>query len=159
VRNGLENLRLDVSDHGELRPGGPQVLSHRKNVASHDSKVVDDLKDFFPFLSQPYHDARLGDEVRSPCPGLAKELEGPVIIGTGANAGKEPSHGLQVVGQNFGACLQNLFQGFLIAPEVRNQDFDRASRGFGMDASDDLRECGGSAIRKIVPGDGCDHNV
>ena len=105
------------------------------------------------------HDAGLGESCGPQLFGVAQQLKGALVARAGADDAIEARDGLGVVVEDFGAGVDDGADGFVVALEVGDENFDAAAGSLAANFLDDQSEGARAAEEIVVAIDAGDHCV
>ena len=105
------------------------------------------------------HDAGFGEPFGPQFFGVAQQLESALVARAGADDAIEARDGLGVVVEDLGAGVDDGADGFAVALEVGDEDFDAAAGGLAANLFDDQGEGARAADEVVVAIDAGDDGV
>jgi len=132
-----------------------KILAHRHEIDVGAAHVVHHLMDLHPFLAEPKHDARLGEDRRVAALDAFEQAQRGIIARAGTDRRIEPRHGFEIVIIDVGSRIDDGGdRAFGLVAEIGGEDFDRRLRRFAAQRLNDLDELARAGVRIsiVVPG-------
>ena len=148
-----------VTLDGQMLLAGLQVLANGQNVHADPGQIAHHFDDFLEGLPQSKHDAALGQHQRIEPLGIGQCRQRPFIAILRLHLLKQARHRLNVVIQDLRLGVHNDLQRFLVALEIRDQDFDRTAGLKLANAADHHRKDWRSAIFTLITVHGGNHHM
>jgi hypothetical protein len=144
--------------HGKVVAGRAQILADGEDVAVDGGEVAEDLEKFDGFFAEADHYTGLGNAGGVQFLGVAEKLQCALIAGARTDYAVEARDGFGVVIENLWAGVDDGADGFGVALEVWDKDFDTAAGGLVADFVYDHGEGAGATDEIVVSidaGDDC----
>jgi len=145
--------------HGQVIARGAQILADGEYVAVDGGEVAEDLKQLGCFFAEADHDSGFCYACGVQLLGITEQLEGALVACAGADDAIEARDGLGVVVEHFRAGFDDDADGFGVASEVGDEDFDAAAGGLAADLVDHHGEGARAADQIVVAIDAGDDGV
>ena len=122
-----------VAGDGEMILRRAEVLADGENVDADAGQIAVDGEELVHFFAETDHDSRFCNSVGIDFFGELEEAESALVTGSGADDAVEAWNRFGIVVQDFRARFDDEADGFRVALEVGDEDFDLAPRRLAAD--------------------------